>query len=114
MTEQDTLVRDFLDQTYKMIGIAEIKFGIDLSRVICIVGAQEKPATTYYEDNGYIVFSLEFVLNHFDAMVQKAIPHEVAHIVTYYRPDLGCGHDVGWKSIKEQLESTAELVGSMS
>ena len=112
MTEQYTSVCNFLDQAYKMIGVAEKRFDIDLSSVIIVVGPNEKPATTFYEDNGYIVFDLEFVLNHYEAMVSKAIPHEVAHIVTYYKPELGCNHDLGWQKVKEQLESTAELVGS--
>jgi SprT protein len=36
---------------------------------------------------------------HFDDMLCNTVPHEVAHLVCYARPDLGRGHDAGWKRV---------------
>lgn len=37
--------------------------------------------------------------NHFQDMLDNTVPHEVAHLVTYVRPDLGYKHDAGWRRI---------------
>jgi predicted SprT family Zn-dependent metalloprotease len=36
---------------------------------------------------------------HFDDMMELTIPHEVAHLVCYARPDLGSKHNPGWKRV---------------
>ncbi len=37
--------------------------------------------------------------DHFQDMLDNTVPHEVAHLVTYMRPDLGYKHDAGWRRI---------------
>jgi predicted SprT family Zn-dependent metalloprotease len=37
--------------------------------------------------------------NHFDDMMNNTVPHEVAHLVCYARPELGRKHDGGWKRV---------------
>jgi predicted SprT family Zn-dependent metalloprotease len=36
---------------------------------------------------------------HFDDMMSNTVPHEVAHLVCYARPELGRKHDAGWKRV---------------
>lgn len=36
---------------------------------------------------------------HFQDMLDNTVPHEIAHLVTYMRPDLGHKHDAGWRRI---------------
>jgi SprT protein len=36
---------------------------------------------------------------HFQDMLDNTVPHEIAHLVTYMRPDLGRKHDAGWRRI---------------
>ena len=36
---------------------------------------------------------------HFDDIVNNTVPHEVAHLVCYARPDLGSKHDAGWQRV---------------
>ena len=36
---------------------------------------------------------------HFGDMMQNTVPHEVAHLVCYARPELGRKHDSGWKRV---------------
>lgn len=114
MTEEQT-IKLFVQQVLQVLEVAEQEFNLDLSHVNVIVAeALTVPAKTFYEGDGTVMFNPEFILNHFDAMIQKSIPHEIAHIVVHHRPEYGSGHDLGWKSVKEHLESTAELVGSLS
>jgi SprT protein len=37
--------------------------------------------------------------NHFDDMMNETVPHEVAHLVCYARPELGRKHDGGWRRV---------------
>lgn len=37
--------------------------------------------------------------DHFDDMMQNTVPHEVAHLVCYARPELGRKHDAGWRHV---------------
>lgn len=113
MTEEQT-IKLFVQQVLQVLEVAEQEFNLDLSNVSVIAAPLIVPAKTFYEGDGTIIFNTEFILNQFDAMIQKSIPHEVAHIVVHHRPEYGSGHDLGWKSVKEHLESTAELVGSLS
>lgn len=36
---------------------------------------------------------------HFDDMMRNTVPHEVAHLVVYSRPELGRNHDAGWRRV---------------
>lgn len=36
---------------------------------------------------------------HFEDMRDETVPHEVAHLVCYARPDLGRKHDAGWRRV---------------
>lgn len=36
---------------------------------------------------------------HFPDMLDNTVPHEIAHLVTYVRPELGHGHDDSWRKI---------------
>lgn len=36
---------------------------------------------------------------HFQDMLDNTVPHEVAHLVCYARPDLGRKHDAGWRRV---------------
>lgn len=37
--------------------------------------------------------------DHFDDLMNLTVPHEVAHLVCYARPELGRKHDMGWKRV---------------
>ena len=52
-------------------------------------------------------FNREAIENHWDGMVQNTIPHEVAHLVAWMRPELKAnGHNTVWKRICIQLGGT--------
>lgn len=49
----------------------------------------------------------------FGYVYREVIPHELAHIVCFCRPELGKGHDDGWKDVCRYLggEPTRRVVG---
>lgn len=49
-----------------------------------------------------------------DHMVKETIPHEIAHIVAYAKPELGAkGHNAGWKRIAWSLGCKGERCHTM-
>lgn len=51
----------------------------------------------------YLNFNAEAVEKHWDEMVKDTIPHEIAHVICYIRPELGKNHDRGWKRVCRSL-----------
>lgn len=41
-------------------------------------------------------------------LIDDTIPHEIAHLVCYLRPELGKNHDKGWKRICKLLGGTGD------
>ena len=41
-------------------------------------------------------------------MINDTVPHELAHIVCFFKPTLGRNHDHGWKSVCRALGGTGE------
>ena len=56
----------------------------------------------------YLRFNLEAMDIDWENMVADTIPHEVAHLVTYVRPELGKNHDRGWRNLAISLGSTGK------
>jgi SprT protein len=48
-------------------------------------------------------FNIEAIEKDWAGMYNDTIPHEVAHLVCYLRPDLGKNHNKGWKRVCEAL-----------
>lgn len=49
-------------------------------------------------------FNREALAKDWDHMVRETIPHEIAHLVAYARPNLGAkGHNAMWKRIAQSL-----------
>jgi len=78
------------------LGHVEIKYNIRTNSTI--VGQASMSG-----DSLKLRFQRRALENHYEYMVKETIPHEVAHLVTYVRPDLGCSHDTGWKAICQAL-----------
>lgn len=59
-------------------------------------------------------FNKEAILNHTEDMIKETIPHEVAHLVCYARPELGKNHNRGWKHVCKILGGNGERCHSYS
>lgn len=58
-------------------------------------------------------FNVEAINNHFDDMFDNTIPHEVAHLVCYAKPNLGKDHNAGWKRVCRMLGGDDSRTHSM-
>lgn len=89
-----------------------------LSRAVRQFGCTFDPADVeiYYNIRGQVAgrarilnhryilqFNPEAVINYNEDMTDNTIPHEVAHIVCFNQPNLGEGHDAGWKRVCRML-----------
>lgn len=53
-------------------------------------------------------------VDNWDEMMKDTIPHELAHLVCYYRPELGSNHDRGWKRVCQMLGGSGDRTHSMA
>lgn len=59
--------------------------------------------TVYGERRYFLRFNIEAVEKHWDEQVNSTIPHEVAHLICYLRPELGKNHNSGWRRVAVSL-----------
>jgi predicted SprT family Zn-dependent metalloprotease len=62
----------------------------------------------------FVRFNVAAMNIDWDHMVKETIPHEIAHIVAYAKPELGAkGHNAGWKRIAWSLGCKGERCHTM-
>ena len=102
---------EFRKLVRECIHLAEEKYEVDFGRVGIFFDIRTETAgearTTTHETKGR-VYSLRFNKNaihkEWDNMVKSTIPHEVAHLVQWARPDFKSdGHDYKWRAIAISL-----------
>lgn len=47
----------------------------------------------------FMRFNTDMMMTHWDDMFSATVPHELAHIVCYFKPSLGHKHDSGWRRV---------------
>lgn len=80
-------------------------------RVAGKAGYQQSRATgarTYF-----LKFNADLIDRELDNMLNDTVPHEIAHIVCYMKPELGSGHDYGWKRVCKALGGSGETKHSL-
>lgn len=80
---------------------------VEAVRVRCDVRGQVAGWASEKPRGSGMVYGLRFnheaILKHNEEMTNDTIPHEVAHIVCYIKPQLGRNHDAGWKAVCRRL-----------
>jgi hypothetical protein len=55
----------------------------------------------------------DMLLREADEMIDETLPHELAHIVCYMKPELGRNHDSGWQRVCTSLGGNGNRTHSM-
>ena len=86
-------------------------YNVDLFDTIIETDVKGKVAGWACPKNEQGVFTLKFNREALDKhpihMIGDTLPHEVAHLVCFARPELGKNHDAGWKAVCKALGGTA-------
>lgn len=90
---------------------AELLYGVDLSMVeirmdlkgVCAGIAGRDRRGWYLRFNTVMINS-----NGYDHIINDTVPHEVAHIVCFFKPTLGNNHNRGWARVCQELGGTGE------
>lgn len=96
------------DQVSRVLAHAEKLYGVKISPTVSF-NLRGRVAgwagctlcrVTRTASNFRLRFNCELIEGkHFDDMVNNTVPHEIAHLVCYARPDLGSKHDAGWQRV---------------
>lgn len=96
------------DQVARVLAQAEKLYGVKISPTVSF-NLRGRVAgwagctlcrVTRTASNFRLRFNCELIEGkHFDDMVNNTVPHEIAHLVCYARPDLGSKHDAGWQRV---------------
>lgn len=102
------VLKDFTDAVHACLKRASAEFNIDLSPANVTIennirGNVAGQAWDKRRGKYRLRFNLEAIEKHNEEMTKDTIPHEVAHLVCYARPELGNGHDAGWKRVCRRL-----------
>jgi SprT protein len=58
-------------------------------------------------------FNHDMLLREEKEMIDEVVPHEIAHIVCFMKPQLGRNHDYGWAHVCRQLGGTGNRTHDM-
>lgn len=106
-----------IDKCKEVFARAKILYGVDCSKVDVRldltgrVGAQA--GDRGYPQSYFVRFNYDMVVRETEEMVETVVPHEIAHIVCYMRPDLGKNHDQGWARVCRELGGTGDRTHDM-
>lgn len=101
----------------KAIEMYKLPIGVDDIKISYYPKGQAAGWAGYETVNDVKVYFLRFctynIENNYEEMVKNTVPHEVAHIACYINPDLGKGHDIGWKVVCYNLGGNAQRTHKM-
>lgn len=60
----------------------------------------------------YMKFNSEALSVNPDYILKTTVPHEIAHIICFLRPELGKNHNYGWKSVCASIGGTPNRVST--
>ena len=94
-------------------------YGTDLSKVAIRFDLKGRVGGTASARGGFLSrayhmrFNYDMLLRETDEMVNVVVPHEIAHIVCFMKPELGRNHDSGWARVDRSLGGTGNRTHSM-
>lgn len=102
------VLKEFTDAVHACLKLASDMYKVDLSPANVevhndIIGKVAGWARPKRYGKYRLRFNLEAIEKHNEEMTKDTIPHEVAHLVCFARPELGDNHDAGWKSVCRAL-----------
>lgn len=113
-------LKDFNAAVLACLKLASEKYNVNLNANTVIIttdvtGRAGGWAHPMRSDGKYkLRFNREAIDLYHEDMVENTIPHEVAHLVCYARPELGRKHDFGWKAVCRGLGGDDSRTHNMS
>ena len=94
-------------------------YGVDLSKVAIRfdlkgrVGGMACARGSVFARVFHMRFNYDMLLRETDEMINVVVPHEIAHIVCFMKPELGRNHDYGWARVCRALGGTGDRTHDM-
>jgi SprT protein len=96
------------EKTHAVLDLARQLYGVDIQPHVSFnlrgraagIASCRMCRITHRASDFKVRYNPHFIQGeHFQDMLDNTVPHEIAHLVTYMRPDLGRKHDAGWRRI---------------
>lgn len=103
---QVTPTQKIITRCKEIFAKAKELYGVDLSVVTVSFDLRGRPAGMASRKAGryYMKFNRDMLTREaFDHVYNDTVPHEIAHIVCYMKPELGANHDAGWARVCRAL-----------
>ncbi len=113
---QNERMKQVQERIQKVIVAAQTRYGVDLSDVQVrfdlrgrCAGIAGYRGGTFDKRSYFLRFNRDMInTDAFKHLIKETVPHEIAHIVCFMRPELGSNHDAGWKQVCRTLGGTGE------
>lgn len=108
-------MQQVIDKCKAVYAIALTEYGVDMTQVRISFDlrgrAAGKAGGKRYSDpvmsNYYMKFNRDMLTREaFDHVLNETVPHEIAHIICFAKPQLGKNHDAGWEKVCIKLGGT--------
>lgn len=103
--------QQIIDKCKAVFAIAERLYGVDMSKVGIRFDLKGSCAGMAHRNRGqyFMRFNNDMLGREaFDHVLNDTVPHEIAHIVCFMKPEFGRNHDNGWKRVCYSLGGSAK------
>jgi predicted SprT family Zn-dependent metalloprotease len=113
---QNERMMQIQERIRKVFADAQTRYGVDLSDVQVrfdlrgrCAGVAGYKGGLFGKRSYFLRFNRDML--HTDAfkhLIEDTVPHEIAHLTCFMRPELGSNHDAGWKRVCRELGGSGE------
>jgi predicted SprT family Zn-dependent metalloprotease len=113
---QNERMTQIQERIRKVMADAQARYGVDLSGVQVRFDLRGRCAGMAGYKGGlfgkrayFLRFNRDMIhTDAFNHLINDTVPHEIAHLACFMRPELGDNHDAGWKRICRELGGSGE------
>lgn len=106
-----TQVNQVLQRTKQLLAQAQQMYGVNLEHVGIRFDLRGRAAGQACRRGNqyYIRYNRDMLTREaFDHVYNDTVPHEIAHIVCFMKPELGNGHNTGWRRVCRALGGSGD------
>lgn len=104
--------QSIVDATKELLARSRNMFGITITDVsIQVMHSNRRVMGRAIHDRGQYIIELnpDAIVNHKSFIIEEVLPHEMAHLVCFNKPEIGNDHDAGWANACKLLGGSGRM-----